>query len=203
MTLRSIASALCASLGLSMATTLVSMTLIAASLDYLDSLESLAQFRSTAKIVQMSCYLLTGVLFLIWTYRLVSEFRASASEQAMPTPQFAVISYFIPGLNFVLPYFTYARVARLHLKGAALTKTLRILRVWWLTWILANFSAWSATFLTVRAATAQQASMADQWALVPDFLFLICCASAIATVSLLCKPTHSPLSNRADLSSST
>jgi thiamine transporter ThiT len=58
---------------------------------------------ATIPLVLLGLYLLTGLLFLGWVYRITANLRLVHGKQFAYTPIWSVVSYFVPFINIAVP----------------------------------------------------------------------------------------------------
>jgi hypothetical protein len=105
----------------------------------------------TTRAVYAIAYLVVGVLFLKWTYRVVANARLI--DPAMPfRPGWAVIWYFIPVATLWKPFESLAaawRVSRGPIPAGS-PETPRVLRWWWGLWLASMICSNLSARLTLR-----------------------------------------------------
>jgi len=94
-------------------------------------------------LAQLGFLFMTAIFFLLWLYHAYKNLRLFKIEDTSFSPQWAVLSYFIPGLNFYLPYQSMCELwqashstalSRNEWKKVAVP---RFILGWWLLFVIA------------------------------------------------------------------
>ena len=135
--------------------------------------------------------IVTGVVFLRWTYvasRNAYSFDASGMRF---TPGWAVGWYFIPLLTLWKPYQALVEVFRVSHPGFGsnwrLAPRPRILPIWWTLWIAATFLGQAVVRLAFRADTIDEILLGSRLTFAAELLDVPLCLAAIQVVSTLQK----------------
>ncbi|MCB9236113.1 MAG: DUF4328 domain-containing protein [Bacteroidia bacterium] len=87
---------------------------------------------------------LAGIFFLIWLYRAMNQLSLLGVEGLVVTPGWAVGSYFVPVINFILPITSMSQLWRgsqpagTHDSWKGL-KTPSYINTWWICYLIACF----------------------------------------------------------------
>ena len=81
--------------------------------------------------LQMIVRIVGFILFLIWFNKAYHNFYVSNSETATSTPAMAVVSYFIPLINFHKPYMTMTEVYDWSSEHGTTPSDTPIVSIWW------------------------------------------------------------------------
>jgi hypothetical protein len=139
-------------------------------------------------VAQVALYLVTVVVFLRWLYHTNSNAHTLASGSMRFTPGWAVGWYFVPILNFWMPFQVMKEIWQVSQEGAKYHRPNGQVIVWWTFFLSAAIlSRVAARMLTMagNAPAESFASKAHAATLVLLLADLVHLASCIVTVALV------------------
>lgn len=125
--------------------------------------------------------LATVVAFLMWVYRAYANVRAMSGRKVDASPAWAVVCWFIPVANLVMPYRVVAEIAEKS-SGPEHPPMKTLVRGWWLAFVAVGVASWFGN-RAVRGDNAVEqlinASRGDQ---LTDLLGIVAAVLAILVV---------------------
>jgi hypothetical protein len=88
-------------------------------------------------LTQMYLFMILGITFLLWIYRVNKNLRALSGEEMRFSPGWSVGWYFIPFANIVMPYKVMKEIWQVSHRNRAATSP--ILPIWWILWLLSCY----------------------------------------------------------------
>ena len=143
-------------------------------------------------MAQLSAFLLTGILFLMWIHRAHGNLPALGARGLKFSPGMAVGWFFVPILNLFQPYQAVreiwkasdpdADVDRLNVFARRSAPGSPIIGGWWVLWLVSTIGGRIVSSLAPRARTADEFLAIGWLILVSDALNVIAALLAIAVV---------------------
>ena len=122
-------------------------------------------------LVQFFLFIILGITFLRWIYRMNKNLRTLSGEQMRFTPGWSVGWYFIPIANLFKPYQVMKEIWRVSHKNELTTYDL--LGWWWFLWIVSSFLGRLTFRLTMRADDMESYAASALVMIVSDGLDVI------------------------------
>ncbi|MEV4429346.1 DUF4328 domain-containing protein [Streptomyces sp. NPDC053792] len=138
-------------------------------------------------------YWATGIVFIIWFYRLRKNAEIWARDLQSRTPGWAIGSWFIPIANFWIPQVIAAdiwRASRREPYAADGKRELALLNSWWACWNIGIVAEMIATMQYKFAETIEAWTTATWWSLAGDALDIPAAVLAILVVQRLTSMQH-------------
>ncbi|WP_167756834.1 DUF4328 domain-containing protein [Leifsonia flava] len=136
-------------------------------------IDSYDQLSSVFGILSSLSLLATGVLWMIWQYRVAKQFIGLTRR----SPGWHVGSWILPVVNL---WFPYQNIADLWRAVGRTRPSWQI--VWWLLWVLSNTVSTQASRLTLNAQDLEQFQLAMSMSIVAETLLLAAAPLAWLTV---------------------
>ena len=148
-------------------------------------------------IARLAAYLITGVLFLVWIYRVHKNLPALGVVRPRYSPGWAVGWFFVPFMNLVRPYEVVRELWKDSNPDVGLSDTFfkqhpqsirhypsrsRLIGLWWGCWIASLIAERASLMLLSGPEAATQAGTAMLAGIVSDCLGMIGVAIAILIV---------------------
>jgi hypothetical protein len=134
-------------------------------------------------------FLITGIMFLRWTYLSNRNARALGASGMQFTPGWAVGWYFIPVAHLWKPYQAFKETFKAShpdfVEDWREAPHPTILPLWWTLWIMASFVGQAVLRTTLRAETVEQLLASSWLTFISDSLDLPLGLVAIAIVGKL------------------
>ena len=120
-------------------------------------------------LVQMTCFLASGIVFLMWHHRVYRNLPALGVDDRRFSPGWAVGHWFIPIFNLFRPYQTMAETWRGSDPAPLLNRTeersvrtsMALIGWWWAFWIIMSTLDSAASRIFTRADTIDEIIFAD------------------------------------------
>ncbi|GHG19346.1 DUF4328 domain-containing protein [Streptomyces zaomyceticus] len=143
--------------------------------------------------MSFTLYLATGIVFIVWFYRLRKNAEVWASDLQTRKPGYAVGGWFIPIANFWIPRAIAVeiwRASRPAPYAADGRRELTLLNCWWTCWIVGTLVNWASGQMYETAGTTGDYDAASQWSLAGFALDIVAAVLAILFVRRLTSMQH-------------
>ncbi|WP_030218069.1 DUF4328 domain-containing protein [Streptomyces bikiniensis] len=138
-------------------------------------------------------YVATGIVFLVWFYRLRKNAEVWAGDLQGRKPGWAIAGWLVPFVNLWMPRGIAAdiwRASRWQPYAADEARELTLLNAWWTFWVSSMVVGGIASQLYKRAETADAHITAASWSLAGCLLDIIAAVLAILFVRRLTSMQH-------------
>lgn len=131
-------------------------------------------FRTIVALVEFVGSIVAAVAFLRWLYLAAGNARALGAEDMMVGPGWAVVWYFVPVFNLVMPFIAMRELwkASAHPKDWQAAAAPFVLPLWWGCWIASNVLGGVAFRLAFEQDEAMR-SAADTFSAASDSFFIL------------------------------
>ncbi|MCX4982992.1 DUF4328 domain-containing protein [Streptomyces sp. NBC_00572] len=143
--------------------------------------------------MSFTLYVATGIVFIIWFYRLRKNAEVWAGDLQTRKPGYAIGGWFIPIGNFWIPRAVAVeiwRASRWEPYAADGKRELTLLNGWWTCWIVATLVNWISGQMYKTAETTGDYNAASQWSLAGFVLDIAAAVLAILFVRRLTSMQH-------------
>ncbi|MFF7846715.1 DUF4328 domain-containing protein [Streptomyces sp. NPDC007910] len=138
-------------------------------------------------------YVATGIVFLVWFYRLRKNAEVWAGDLQGRKPGWAIAGWLVPFVNLWMPRGIAAdiwRASRWQPYAADEARELTLLNAWWTFWVSSMVVGGIATQLYKRAHAAEAYITASSWSLAGYVLDIAAAVLAILFVRRLTSMQH-------------